>query len=158
MLSRGYTETGHKINLKANRSEIRPKEETVKYIYPAIFYPESDGKFSVEFVDLELSTFGDDLADAMGMAADAAAGRIFSMLRDGEKLPEPGNLQKIKPDDPQGIVSLVYIDFDNLKMNHDETPVKKTLTIPSWLNKAAERKRINFSSALKDALLEKLAQ
>jgi predicted RNase H-like HicB family nuclease len=130
----------------------------VKYIYPAIFYPEGDGRFSVEFADFELATFGEDLADAMSMAADAAAGRIFSMLRDGEKLPEPGNPKKIKPDKQNGIVSLVYIDLDSLKVNHDETPVKKTLTIPSWLNKAAERKNINFSSTLKDALLEKLAQ
>jgi predicted RNase H-like HicB family nuclease len=130
----------------------------VKYIYPAIFYPEDDGKFSVEFVNFELATFGDSLVDAMSMAADAVAGRIFSMLRDGEKLPEPGKPQEIKPDEPNAIVSLVYIDLDSLKMNHDETPVKKTLTIPSWLNKAAERKNINFSSTLKDALLEKLAQ
>jgi predicted RNase H-like HicB family nuclease len=134
------------------------EEKTMKYIYPAIFYPESDGRFSVEFADFELATFGDDLADAMGMAADAAAGRILSMLRDGEKLPEPGNPNTIKPEDPHGIVSLVYIDLDSLKMNHDESPVKKTLTIPSWLNKAAERKNINFSSTLKEALLEKLAQ
>jgi predicted RNase H-like HicB family nuclease len=130
----------------------------MKYIYPAVFYPESDGRFSVEFTDFELATFGDNLADAMGMAADAAAGRILAMLRDGEKLPEPGKPEKVKPDEPNAIVSLVYIDLDSLKMNHDETPVKKTLTIPSWLNKAAKRKNINFSSTLKDALLEKLAR
>jgi predicted RNase H-like HicB family nuclease len=130
----------------------------VKYIYPAIFYPEKDGRFSVEFADFELATFGDNLADAMSMAADAAAGRILSILQDGEKLPEPGNLKKIEPDEPTAFASLVYIDLDNLKLNYDETLVKKTLTIPSWLNKAAERKNINFSSTLKDALLEKLAQ
>jgi predicted RNase H-like HicB family nuclease len=44
----------------------------------------------VEFADFELATFGDDLAGAMYMAADAAAGRILSMLEDGEALPEPG--------------------------------------------------------------------
>jgi predicted RNase H-like HicB family nuclease len=130
----------------------------MKYIYPAIFYPEKDGGFSVEFTDFELATYGDSLTDAVSMAADAAAGRIFSMLRDGEKLPEPGDPKKIKPDEPEGIVSLVYIDLDSLKVNHEGMPVKKTLTIPSWLNKAAERKNINFSAALKDALLEKLAR
>jgi hypothetical protein len=39
-----------------------------------------------------------------------------------------------------------------------EKAVKKTLTIPSWLNRAAERKHINFSAVLKDALMETIAQ
>ena len=130
----------------------------MKYTFPACFYKEDDGRYSVEFVDFELATFGDDLADAMYMAADAASGRILSMLNDGEKLPDPSNIKKIKPKDTSGFVSMVYIDLDNFKANYDDSPVKKTLTIPSWLNKAAEKKNINFSSTLKDALIEKIAQ
>ena len=130
----------------------------MKYTYPACFYKEDDGRYSVTFIDFDLATFGDGLADAMYMAADAASGRILSMLYDGEKLPEPSNIKKIKPEDSSGFVSMVYIDLDNFKANHDESPVKKTLTIPSWLNKAAEKKNINFSSTLKDALIEKIAQ
>jgi hypothetical protein len=53
---------------------------------------------------------------------------------------------------------MVYIDLDSLKSNHEENLIKKTLTIPSWLNKAAEKKQINFSSTLRDALIEKIAQ
>jgi predicted RNase H-like HicB family nuclease len=128
----------------------------MKYVYPACFYPEPDGRFAAEFVDFELATFGDDLADAMYMAADAAAGRILSMLEDGEKLPEPSEAKNVKPDDPRGFVSMVFIDLDTLKSSHDEKPVKKTLTIPSWLNQAAERKNINFSATLKEALVEKI--
>ena len=130
----------------------------MEYTYPACFYQEDDGRFSVVFADFELATFGDSLADAMHMAADAAAGRILSMLNDGEKLPKPSNIKKIKPEDSSGFVSMVYIDLDSLKADHDDSPVKKTLTIPSWLNKAAEKKNINFSSTLKDALIEKIAQ
>jgi len=130
----------------------------MKYAYPACFYQEDDGRFSVVFADFELATFGTDLADSMYMAADAAAGRILSMLNDGEKLPEPSNIKKMKPDDPKGFVSMVYIDLDSLKFNHDESLIKKTLTIPSWLNKAAEKKQINFSSTLRDALIERIAQ
>ena len=133
-------------------------ERFMKYAYPAIFYQEDDGRFSVVFADFELATFGDGLADAMYMATEAAAGRILCMLKNGEKLPEPSNIKNIEPDDANGFVSMVYIDLDILKANHDESLVKKTLTIPSWLNKAAEKKNINFSSTLKDALIEKLAQ
>jgi predicted RNase H-like HicB family nuclease len=130
----------------------------MKYVYPACFYPEDAGRFSVVFADFELATFGDDLADAMHMAADAAAGRILFMLEDGEKLPEPSDPKRVKTEGTKGFVSLVYIDLDSLKADHEETSVKKTLTIPSWLNKAAEKKNINFSATLKDALIDKIAQ
>jgi len=130
----------------------------MKYAYPACFYREEDDRYSVVFADFELATFGDGLADAMYMAADAASGRILSMLNEGEKLPKPSHIKKIKPEDASGFVSMVYIDLDNYKANHDDSLVKKTLTIPSWLNKAAEKKNINFSSTLKDALIEKIAQ
>ena len=130
----------------------------MKYAYPACFYREADGRYSVVFKDFELSTFGDGLADAIYMAADAAGGRILSMLNDGEKLPEPSNIKKVKPEDSNGFVSMVYIDLNDLKSNHEESLIKKTLTIPSWLNKAAEKKNINFSATLKDALIDKIAQ
>jgi len=126
----------------------------MKYAYPACFYPERDGGFSVVFVDFELATFGPGLADAMHMAADAAAGRILSILRDGEGLPPPTNPKEVTPDEAEGFVSMVYIDMSSQK---DEKLVKKTLTIPSWLNNAAEKKNVNFSATLKEALIEKIA-
>ena len=73
-------------------------------------------------MDFELVTFGNSLTDAMYKAVDAAAGRILSMLKDGEKIPQPSNIKKIKPDDSSGFVSMVYIDLDNLKENYDENP------------------------------------
>ncbi|MCL1812902.1 MAG: HicB family protein [Treponema sp.] len=129
----------------------------MKYVYPACFYPEKNGKISVVFVDFELSTFGIDLADAMYMAADAAAGRIISMLKDGEKLPLSSDTKTVRPD-LGGFVSLVFIDTDELNSKYDDKLIKKTLTIPSWLNQAAERQNINFSATLKNALIEKIAQ
>jgi predicted RNase H-like HicB family nuclease len=129
----------------------------MKYVYPACFYKEEDGRFSVEVPDFPLATFGDDLADAIYMAADAVAGRILLMLKDGDALPKASAPLDITPDDESGFVSMLYVDLDTLKQNYDEAPVKKTLTIPSWLNQAAERKNINFSATLKDALIEKLA-
>ncbi|MCL1940722.1 MAG: type II toxin-antitoxin system HicB family antitoxin [Synergistaceae bacterium] len=129
----------------------------MKYVYPACFYRESDGRYSVEIPDLNLATFGDDLPDAMYMASDAAAGRILLLLRGGENLPQASDQKDITPDDETGFVSLICADLELMKANYDDAPVKKTLTIPSWLNQAAVRKNINFSSALKDALIEKLA-
>ena len=117
---------------------------TVKYVYPACFYKEDDGRYSVEVPDLNLATFGDDLPDAMYMASDAAAGRILLILKDGETLPKASDQKEITPEDETGFVSLICVDIDAMKANYDDTLVKKTLTIPSWLNQAAMRKNINF--------------
>lgn len=130
----------------------------MKYVYPACFYPQDDGTVVVEFPDLGCTTQGSNLTDAMSMAADCAAGWIVEELEHGGTLPAPASVKDVVPDDDSGFVSLVYVDMDNLKSNHDKSPVKKTLTIPSWLNQAAEKQNINFSATLRDALLDKLAQ
>jgi predicted RNase H-like HicB family nuclease len=130
----------------------------MKYVYPACFYRESDGRYSVEIPDLNLATYGDDLPDAMYMASDAAAGRLLLLLNDGEPLPKAGTQSDVRPDDETGFVSMVYVDLDTYKAEYNDSPHEMTLTIPSWLNQAAKRKNINFSATLKDALIVKLAQ
>ena len=128
----------------------------MKYVYPACFYKEDDC-YSVLFSDFECATQGDNLTEAMAMAAEAAAGWIIGSLERGEPLPKSTPLENVQPDDG-GFASFVYINLEELKPLYDEKPVKKTLTIPSWLNQAAERKSVNFSVTLKEALIEKLAQ
>ena len=129
----------------------------MKYVYPACFYPQEDGVVVVDFPDLGCTTQGSNLADALYMAADCAAGWIIEELEHGGKLPKASDVKDIKPDEERGFVSLVYVDVDELKANYNANPVKKTLTIPSWLNRAAEKQNINFSATLKDALMERLA-
>ena len=102
----------------------------MKYVYPACFYQEDDGRYSVELPDFSIATFGDNIADAIYMAADAAAGRILTMLESGDKLPQPTNLNDVKLENtPVGcdsFASLVYIDMDSLEENFVGKPVKKT--------------------------------
>jgi predicted RNase H-like HicB family nuclease len=86
----------------------------MSYVYPACFYPEADGRYSVLMPGFPLATFGDDLADALYMAADAAAGRIRLLLDDGEALPTPSDIKKVALEDPSGFVSLVHIDLDSV--------------------------------------------
>jgi predicted RNase H-like HicB family nuclease len=128
-----------------------------KYVYPACFYEEDDGRYAVDVPDFGLSTFGDDLPDAIFMAADAIAGRISLAFAEGEPLPEPSSISDIVPDDASGFTSMVCADMDAWSSANSDHSVKKTLTIPSWLNTAAERQKINFSATLKDALMRKLA-
>lgn len=87
----------------------------MKYMYPACFYKEEDGRISVEIPDLNLATYGDNLSDAMHMAVDAAAGRLILMQNDGEIVPWPSRQTDIIPDDETGFVSLLHIDLEAAK-------------------------------------------
>ena len=129
----------------------------MNYIYPAVFYPEPDGRFSVIFPDLnDLATYGDNLADAFSMAQDVCGQYLFTSLRDGEALPTPTPLESVEKDDPAAFVNLVGVNLNEYARAYDDKAVKKTLSIPAWLNTACENYGINYSKVLKDALIAKL--
>jgi predicted RNase H-like HicB family nuclease len=86
----------------------------MSYVYPACLYPEPDGRYSVLMPDFPLATFGDDLPDALYMAADAAAGRLRLLLEEGDALPVPSDIRQVVLEDPSGFVTLVYIDLDSV--------------------------------------------
>ena len=132
------------------------------YIYPACFYKETDGRYSVIFPDLNhLATQGDSFDKAFAMAIDCLAGYIFEAKMSKEELPPPSDISEVNPDAEydgydEVIVNLVAVDADEYAKTHFEIPVKKTLTIPKWLNDAATAKKINFSQTLQEALLQKI--
>lgn len=130
-------------------------------MYPAIFYKEQDGMVSVVFPDLNhLATCGDDLQEAMEMAIDCLAAHVYSAWQDGEILPAPTPAEEVDihcEDDEDddylsAFVSLVAVDVAEYADKHFEKSVKKTLTIPDWLNRRALDKGINFSAVLKNRL------
>lgn len=125
----------------------------MKYVYPVIF-EEDDGKIGVTVPDIPSTfTFGDDMADAIYMAEDVIAMMLAGYEDEGKPVPEPSKIEDIKTN---GIVSLVRADTDEWRKLVDNKAVKKTLSIPSWLNKKAEKAAINFSLILQDALCQKL--
>lgn len=129
----------------------------MSYVYPAVFYPEDNGQYSVIFPDLnDLATFGDDLAEAIAMAEDALGLYIFTALRDHEKIPEPSPLHVIVKEEENAFVNLILVDMKEYVKKHGDKAVKKTLSIPTWLNTVCEESNINFSKVLQEALLEKV--
>ena len=70
----------------------------------------------------------------------------------GKELPEPSNINDVQID--SGLVMMVVADIVNMKK--ENTPVKKTLTIPKWLDKEATKAHLNFSGVLKEALIDRL--
>lgn len=129
----------------------------MKFVYPAIFYPEDNNTYSVIIPDLNnLATQGDSLADAIDMATDACGLYLYTSMKDGEDIPKASAVNTIKPDEANAFVSLVSVDMTEYAKKHNEKAVKKTLTIPAWLNNEAVAAGINFSAVLQEALQEKL--
>lgn len=136
-------------------------------MYPACFCKEEVG-YSVFFPDLNwLTTCGDNLEDAMSMAIDCLAGYLYDCKKDGEPVPEPSEISSLSVETqlkeiyedspiPAYFINIVSVDVASYAKEHFEKSVKKTLTIPAWLNKAALEHEINFSQVLQEALLSKI--
>lgn len=125
-----------------------------KYVYPAIFTPEEDGSFSINFPDLEgCYTCGDNLTDGMEMAKDVLALVLYGYETDNKPIPTPSPLSAFKTSDG-AFVNYVVCDTMVYRKLHNNKAVKKTLTIPEWLNEEATALGINFSQVLQSALLE----
>ena len=126
-----------------------------KYAYPAIFTKEDTG-YSVEFPDIEgCFTSGENLPDAMEMAEDALCLMLFDHEEDGEVIPPPSDVKDIQAKTKE-TVSLICCDTVEYRKLYDSKAIKKTLTIPNWLNTLSEKAGINFSSTLQEALMAKL--
>lgn len=126
----------------------------MKYVYPAIFIPSEHGSYCVEVPDLPgCRTCGDSLADAIEMAEDAVAMWLWDAENEKESIPQASN--KLKAKEPC-IVNLIKADTDKYRREHDTRAVKKTLTIPSWLNTQAERANAPFSQILQQGLKDYL--
>ena len=121
--------------------------------YPAIFHAENGG-FWVEFPDLPgCVTEGNSIAEAVAEASSALGGFLCSMMDRSIELPVPSDLRTITADGDD-FVSIVIAD--PLAFQKRTKAIKKTLTIPSWLNEAAEARHINFSAVLQQALINQL--
>lgn len=126
-----------------------------KLFYPAVFTPEDDGGYSVAFPDLDgCFTQGETIEDAYKMAFDALGLAIDFLESEKRTIPSPSTPYEIKLNENEFVV---IIEFDMLEYQkkHNSKSVKKTLTIPQWLNEEAMAKNINFSQVLQEALLIK---
>jgi predicted RNase H-like HicB family nuclease len=125
-----------------------------KLFYPSIFHKTENGGFWVSFPDLpECLTEGDDLEQAYEMSVDALGLALTSRQQEGDEIPSASEPDKINvPHDS----FLVVIEFDmqEYKRRNCSKAVKKTLSIPEWMNEEAIRKNVNFSQVLQEALMQ----
>lgn len=123
------------------------------FVYPALFHKE-DNAYWVEFPDLPgCNTFADTLTEAVSSAQEALTGYLITLLEDNSKIAEPSEIETFTVE-KDCFPSLISCDLTNY--NYAKS-VKKTLTIPAWLNERASAKGINFSQTLQDALISKIS-
>ena len=126
------------------------------YVYPAIFTRCTEGGFSIRFPDLPgANSQGENMSDAIAMARDALAMWLDCMKDDGKAFPQAGTPESFALE-PDEFVTMVDVDLDAYRRRKDSKAIKKTLTIPSWMNAMAEEAGLSCSQILQDALCERL--
>ncbi len=122
------------------------------YVYPAIVHEDPDGLWA-EFPDLPgCQTFDDSIDGLLAGAAEALECYLVEALEQGEAIAPPSRMKDLHPEG-DAYATLIRIDVDLAKNTRS---VKKTLTIPAWLNDKALAKGINFSKVLQEALVAKV--
>lgn len=128
----------------------------MKYAFPAVISPDDNNTLAVIFPDIpNCFTCGDDLPDAIYMAQDALCLILYSMEQDGTPIPdasEPGSIQLAEGE----FVSIIAVDTETYRRFYSKKAVKKTLSIPAWLNDLAEKANAPFSHILQQGLKEYL--
>jgi predicted RNase H-like HicB family nuclease len=126
-----------------------------KYAYPAIFTKESNG-YSVIFPDLESCyTDGNTLPEAIENAQDVLNLVLYKLEESEGYIASPSPVKGIKTG-TEDFVSLISCDTIEYRKFFNSKAVKKTLTIPAWLNTIAERQGVNFSTVLQEGLKQRL--
>ena len=120
-----------------------------KGLYPIILEKTDDGYY-VKIPDFGIGTQGETIVDAMEMARDAIGLMGIDLEDDGKQIPEPGSV-KVEVE-KNNILTLVDIDFLEYRRRVDNKAVKKNCTIPYWMSVEADKKGVNYSRLLQEAI------
>ena len=127
----------------------------MKAAYPVILTPGET--YTVVYIpDFNINTEGTDTADAMEMARDAIGIIGVDLEDDKEPIPAQSSLADVAAAHPEGITTLVDVDFTEYRRRNDARTVRRNVSLPSWLNAAAEKANLNVSAVLQAALKDAL--
>ena len=134
----------------------------MKTVYPVIFTQTMDSKdtYLIEIPDLGGFSEGYGLADAIHMARDLIGCKLYEL--DESQYPKASEIDAIDVSKGEffasgkSIISIVDIDMEQYRKEMDSQPIRRNVSLPSWLNKKANEAHINVSRVLQDALIEKL--
>lgn len=130
--------------------------KTDVYVYPAVFSKEPNGRYYVRFPDFEDYTYNgcETITETIDFVSNSLAFMIINEYESCDKpVPTPSAITDIKCKDGE-FTSYIITDTLQYRQMFMSKPVKKTLTIPAYLDAQAKEAGINFSAVLQEALLE----
>lgn len=128
-----------------------------KLFYPAIFHKADEGGFWITFPDIpECMTQGDDMEQAYEMAVDALGLVLADRKKAHKKMPDASMPCDLVVAEGETCV-LIEFDMRAYQKRTNSKAVRKTLSIPQWLNEEAMEMGINFSQVLQEALIQKIS-
>lgn len=121
-----------------------------EYVYPAIFHANEDNTFTITYPDLPgCITEGKSLANAMYMAQSALTQWLEYLIDKKQSIPSASDLKSIE------ITSDEFVNFIRVDVK-DNRAVKRTVSIPKWLDDKAIEAGLSLSRVLQDALKDRL--
>jgi len=130
----------------------------MQYVYPAVFIPEETESgivYNVGYPDIPgCLTFGESISNAIEMAREALAGCLTVMQQQNDPIPVPSPVASIHC--TEGFVSLIDLDMEEYRKRTEKRAVKRTVSLPQWLDSMAQEAGINFSQTIQEAIKERL--
>lgn len=121
-----------------------------EYVYPAVFHPNDDGSYTITYPDLPgCISEGKSLGNAVYMAQTALTQWIEYLTDKKQSIPSASDLKSIDLS-PEEFVSLIRADVK------DGRAVKRTVSIPKWMDDKVTETGLSLSRVLQDALKERL--
>lgn len=121
-----------------------------EYVYPTIFHPNNDGSFSITFPDLPgCISEGKNLGNAMYMAQAAMTQWIEYLTDKKQPIPSASSIETIATE-PGEFTSLIRTEIK------ENRAVKRTVSIPKWMDDEVIESGLSLSRVLQDALRERL--
>ncbi len=134
----------------------------MKVFYPVVFTATNDAKdtYLISIPDLEGMTEGHGLEDAINMARDYVGCALYNKVDDefpiSSKITDINLEKTVFYNKGETFCSIVDLDIDSYRRKMEQKSIRRNVSIPLWLDKAAKKANINVSRVLQEALIEKL--
>ncbi len=121
-----------------------------EYVYPAIFHSNEDGSYTITYPDLPgCISEGKSLGNAIYMAQSALTQWIEYLTDKKQSIPLTSSFENIEITQEE-FINLIRVDIK------DSHAVKRTVSIPKWMDDKVIESGLSLSRVLQDALKEKL--
>jgi predicted RNase H-like HicB family nuclease len=122
----------------------------MEYVYPAVFHKNNDGSYTVTYPDLPgCISEGKSLGNALQMAQSALAQWIEYLTDKKQALPKASMFNEVAADEGD-FVNLVRAEA------RDGRAVRRTVSIPKWMDERVAEAGLSLSRILQDALMARL--